>query len=102
MSKEEIKKKIREAVENDPRKKDILKVSIFGSFVHGNAREDSDVDVLIELDPSAKIGFFEFFDIQENMEKYSGRKVDLLTPESISHFFRDKVVKSSEIVYEGK
>ncbi len=100
MSKEQIKQSIREAIEKDPHKKDILKVSLFGSYVYGVPKEDSDVDVLIELGPEAPIGFFEFFDIRENMENHLRKKVDLLTLESISHFFRDKVIKQAEIIYE--
>ena len=60
MSKQEIMQKIKEAIEKDPLKKDIQKVSLFGSQIHGDAKEDSDVDVLIEFTPTAKIGFFKF------------------------------------------
>jgi len=53
MSKQEIKQKIKEAAENDPLKNDIKKVSIFGSYIHGNFKSDSYVDVLIEFTPTA-------------------------------------------------
>jgi len=99
MNKQEIKQKIKEAVENDPLKKDIQKVSLFGSHLYGKAQKDSDVDVLIEFIPTAKIGFFKFFDIRENIEKHLQKKVDLLTPEALSKFFKDKVLKEAEIIY---
>ncbi|MFZ2975258.1 MAG: nucleotidyltransferase domain-containing protein [Candidatus Moraniibacteriota bacterium] len=100
MNKQEIMQKIKKAVEQDPLNEDIQRVALFGSHIHGNAKKDSDVDVLIEFTPTAKIGFFKFFDIQENMEKHLQKKVDLLTPEALSKFFRDKVLKEAEIIYE--
>lgn len=100
MSKEDLKQKIKEAVEKDPLKDSIQKVSIFGSYIHGDFKGDSDVDILIEFTPRSEIGFFQYFDIQENMEKYLQKKVDLLTPEALSKYFKDEVLKEAETVYE--
>lgn len=100
MSKQEIKQKIKEAVEKDPLSKDIQKVSIFGSYIHGDFKENSDVDVLIEFTPLARIGFFKLAQIKRNMERHTDREIDLLTPEAISKFFKEDVIKEAEIVYE--
>jgi len=100
MSKEQIKKAIREAIEVDPNKKDILKVALFGSQLYGTPREDSDVDVLIQFRPNSGIGFFRFFDTQENIEKHVGKKIDLLTPQSLSKYFREEVLAKAETIYE--
>lgn len=100
MSKEHIKQAIREAMENDPNKKDIFKVSLFGSHAYGMPKPDSDVDVLIEFRPNSGIGFFKFFDTRDNFEKHVGKKIDLLTPRSLSKYFRDEVIAKSEIIYE--
>jgi uncharacterized protein len=102
MSKEEIKQAIRKAVENDPHKKDILSVSLFGSYAYGTPKSDSDVDILVELDPKATVGFFKFFDIKDNFEKYLEKNVDLLTPEQLSKYFRDKVLQKAEKIYERR
>jgi uncharacterized protein len=102
MSKQEIKQKIKEAVEKDPLREDIQKVSLFGSYVHGDFKNDSDVDVLIEFTPTAKIGFFKYFDIRENIEKHLQKKVDLLTPEGLSKYFKDEVLKEAETIYERR
>lgn len=100
MSKENLKQKIKEAVERDPLRSDIEKVSLFGSHIHGDFKNDSDVDVLIEFTPEANIGFFELARIKRNMEKHVRREVDLLTPEAISKYFREKVLKEAEMIYE--
>lgn len=102
MSREEIKDKIRKAVEGSPFKEDIQKVSVFGSHVHGDFKDSSDVDVLIEFTPSAKVGFFRLVEIQREMERFVGKKVDLLTPESLSKYFREEVIAEAGLVYEKK
>jgi predicted nucleotidyltransferase len=100
MGKEEIKKKLLEAVENDPHKPDIKSVAIFGSYVNGTASQDSDIDVLIDFEPTAVIGFFALSDIKDNFEAFLQKTVDLLTPQAISKYFRDEVLRQAEYVYE--
>lgn len=53
MTKQEIKKRLFTAAKNDPNSADIKYVALFGSYVNGNPREDSDIDVLIEFYPQA-------------------------------------------------
>lgn len=100
MSKEQIKQKLREAVEKDPHRGEIIRASIFGSYAYGEPRPDSDVDVLIELKPDAGIGLFEYVQIQRNLSKYCGKKIDLLTPEALSKYFREEVLAKAEVFYE--
>lgn len=100
MDKYEIKQKVREAIEHNPFAKDILKVFLFGSHIHGTAREDSDIDLLIEFNDDARIGFFKFFDIQDDIERQVHKKIDLLTTEALSKYFREDVLKEAEIIYE--
>jgi uncharacterized protein len=101
MSKDDIKKQLLQALEKDPLKERIKRASLFGSYLHGESSDNSDVDVLIEFKPSAKVGYFELADIQENLEQSIGRKVDLLTPRAISKYFRDRVLAEAELIYEG-
>jgi len=102
MKKEEIKKKISEAISNDPARDNIKKASLFGSYLRDEAGNNSDVDILVEFKPMAKIGFFEFVRIQRRLSDFIGKRVDLLTPEAVSKFFREKVIKEAELVYGGK
>ncbi len=100
MGKEEIKKRLLESVKQDPHLSDIKSVAIFGSCVNGMATEDSDVDVLIDFEPNAVIGFFALSDIKDNFERFLHKTVDLLTPQAISKYFRDEVLQQAEYVYE--
>jgi predicted nucleotidyltransferase len=100
MDKQEIKKQLLKAVENSPHSDAIKSVAIFGSYVNGTPSEDSDIDVLIEFEPAAVIGFFALSDIKDNFEAFLKKSVDLLTPQAISKHFRDEVLAQAEYVYE--
>jgi len=76
----------------------ILKLSIFGSALRDDFAPDSDVDVLVEFEKGYEPGFA-FFDMQEELSKLLGRKVDLHTPGFLSRYFRDKVLKEAKVQY---
>lgn len=101
MGKTEIKEKLAEALKSCPYRETIKSLAIFGSYVKGTAKKDSDLDVLIELLPKSGIGFFELFDIQESLQAKVGIHIDLLTPQAISKYFRDEVLSQAEYIYEG-
>ncbi|MFX0210806.1 MAG: nucleotidyltransferase family protein [Candidatus Hodarchaeota archaeon] len=100
MDKQEVKKRLLDAVKRDPHLEAIKSVAIFGSYVNGTPSEGSDVDVLIDFEPTAVIGFFALSDIKENFESFIEKPVDLLTPQAISKYFRDEVLSEAEYVYE--
>lgn len=100
MSEQQIKQTIIKAIEQESLGDEISKVSLFGSRLKGEARPESDIDLLIEFKPTATIGFFKFIEIKEIFEKYLQKRVDLLTPESISKYFRDELIKQAEPLYE--
>jgi predicted nucleotidyltransferase len=58
----------------------IQRMALFGSWARGEAREDSDVDVLVEVDPSIGLRFVE---LGEALEKALGRRVDLVSRRAI-------------------
>jgi len=102
MDKEQIKKTLLEAVKKGPHFESIKSVAIFGSYVNGAQGSDSDIDVLIDFEPSAVIGFFALSDIKSNFESFLKKSVDLLTPAALSKYFRDEVINQAETVYEQR
>ena len=100
MSKEQIKQAIKRTLENAPYKMDVKKLSLFGSYLNGIPREDSDVDILVEFVPQARIGFFKMYDVQRNIEQALNKKVDIVTANQLSKYFRASVLKQAEVIYE--
>ena len=100
MDKQEIKKQLLKAIKNSQNLQAIKSVAIFGSYVNGTPHEDSDIDVLIDFEPTAVVGFFAMSDIKDSFESLLKKSVDLLTPQAISKYFRDEVLNQAEYIYE--
>ena len=81
------------------RRHHICKLSVFGSRLHGDFTEDSDIDVLVEFDPDHIPGFA-FVGMQRELSEILGCEVDLHTPQSLSHYFRDEVTQEAQVQYE--
>lgn len=76
------------------------KLALFGSVLRDDFRVSSDVDMLVEFEPCARVGFFELYDMEQELSRMlGGRKVDLNTPRCLSKYFRDEVVAEAELVY---
>jgi uncharacterized protein len=76
----------------------IRKLSVFGSVLHGDARPDSDLDVLVEFD-SGHVPGLAFFGMEQELSELLGRKVDLNMPQFLSPYFRDVVLAEAEVQY---
>jgi len=92
MDKQEIKAKLLKAIKNDNHFDDIKSVAICGSYVNNMPTQDSDINVLIDFESDAVIGFFALSDIKDNFESFLKRQVDLLTPQAISKYFREDIL----------
>ena len=60
----------------------IRHVGLFGSLARGEAGADSDIDLVAELDPNARVGLFRLVGLEQRLAEILGRSVDLL-PEPI-------------------
>ncbi|MGB8993169.1 MAG: nucleotidyltransferase family protein [Desulfobaccales bacterium] len=80
------------------RKHHINKLAIFGSVLRPDFRADSDIDVLVEFEPGHVPGLA-FFAMEEELSAILGRKVDLNTPQFLSKYFRDKILKEAVVQY---
>lgn len=99
MSQEEIITKIKESIEQDANKDYIKSISLFGSFLYGNTRPDSDVDLLLEMKKTMSL--FRIFAVQENLEKKLGHKVDLIEKNSIDKYIKDEIFTEAKKIYEN-
>jgi hypothetical protein len=56
--------------------------------------------VLAEFEPSARVSFFDIYDMEQELSRFfGGRRIDLRTPEDLSRYFRDEVMASAEVQY---
>ncbi|MCM3875450.1 MAG: nucleotidyltransferase family protein [Thermoanaerobaculia bacterium] len=81
-----------EAVAGFCRRNHIRKLSLFGSVLRDDFRPESDVDVLVEFEAGKAPGFIRLARMEGELSGMLGRRVDLLTPASISPHFRQKVL----------
>jgi predicted nucleotidyltransferase len=78
----------------------VRKLALFGSILRDDFRPDSDVDVLVEFEPGARISLFDAGGMQVELSEMLGREVDLKTAEDLSRYFRQKVLDMAEVIYE--
>jgi predicted nucleotidyltransferase len=79
----------------------VRRLGLFGSFLRGEPDADSDVDLLVELDPAAKT-FDNYWQLSELLELELQRPVDLLTTESLSPYIGPRILAEVEYVPLGK
>ena len=72
---------------------------LFGSSARNEARPDSDIDILVELDHSQPIGM-KFFLYQMQLEELLKTKVDLISAEGLSKYVKPLVDKDKILIYE--
>ncbi len=72
-------------------------LAIFGSFVRGEGRVESDVDFIVEFFPGKKT-FDNFMKLSFFLEDILGRPVDLVTPESLSPHIGTQILEEAENV----
>ena len=71
----------------------VKSLALFGSAARDEAREDSDIDLLVEF--SRPVGLFEFIDLKHYLESLLGCQVDLGTPASLKPRLRERVLREA-------
>jgi predicted nucleotidyltransferase len=78
------------------RKHQVLHASIFGSYARGEATTDSDLDVLVSYAPG--VSLFDHFDLKEELESYSGKKVDVVSERALSRHIRPYIERDKVVI----
>jgi len=81
------------------RRYQVSELSLFGSLARGEAREDSDVDLMVEFEPGARIGLWRFGELEEELTRLFGRKVDLVSKRGLKPRIRPKVMRDARVLY---
>ncbi len=77
----------------------IRRLSVFGSAVRNEMTPESDIDLLVEYMPDARVSYFDMGRHVTDLIEIVGRQVDLCTPNSISRYFRQDVLDSALPIY---
>jgi predicted nucleotidyltransferase len=78
----------------------ITEFSVFGSVLRDDFRPDSDIDVLLSIDPRARIGLFELAQMKIELEAMFKRPVDLVEKEGLRNpYRRSEILSTAQVVY---
>jgi len=76
----------------------VLKAYLFGSYMRGEADNQSDIDILVDLDYSQKIGL-QFIQMRIDLEKLLNTKVDLVSSNGLSKYIKPFVDNEKQLIY---
>ncbi len=96
MTTQAIKKKILPIL----KRQGVTKAAFFGSFARGEAGKKSDIDMLIKF--KGQKSLMDLVRLQFELEKKIGKKVDLLTYNSIHPLLKNIILNEQKIIYEKK
>ena len=74
----------------------VKRVGLFGSCVRGEMREDSDIDILVEIEKD--ISLLDFVGLKLEIEEKLGRKVDLVEYNAIKPLLRERILKEQIVI----
>ena len=92
---------VKKILEEFCRKNHIAKLSFFGSSVV-NPEKANDIDILVEFNDGNKPGLLEMARLERELTEIFRKKVDLRTPEELSRYFKEDVIKEAKIEYSAK
>lgn len=81
------------------RESGIRRLAVFGSALRADFRPDSDVDLLVEFDPTRRVSLLDLAAMEARLSAEFGRKVDLRTAAELSRYFRADVLRSADPIY---
>ena len=81
------------------RRHQIKQLSVFGSVLRDDFTPQSDIDVLVEFESGAQVGFIALARMQRELAELLGRPVDLVPRQGLKPFIREAVLASAEVVY---
>lgn len=77
----------------------VRELALFGSAVREDFSDTSDVDVLVEFEPDAEVGFITLSRMQRELSAILHRRVDLVPKNGLKPQIRESVLSSAEILY---
>ena len=90
----------REAIEEFCKRWSITEFAVFGSVLREDFGPESDIDVLVSIDPRARIGLCEIAEMKIELEKMFKRPVDLVEKEGlVNPYRRSEILSTAQVIY---
>lgn len=81
------------------RRHDVTQLRIFGSASRGEAGPGSDIDLLVDF--RSPKGFFELLRLEDELEAFFGRPVDVITEPGLSPYLRESILASASVIFDA-
>ncbi len=94
---EQIKQKLNQNLIQIKQRYHITQLGIFGSYIRGEATENSDLDILVEFEPQAKFGLLTFCELENYLSELLAIKVDLVMKDGLKPNIGENILR--EVVY---
>lgn len=88
-----------ESIKNYFKTRPVLKAYLFGSSIRGESNDKSDIDILVDLDYTQKIGL-QFIQMKLDLEKLLNNQVDLVSSNGISKYIKPLIDIEKRLIYE--
>ncbi len=88
-----------DSLEKFCRQYQVRRMALFGSVLRDDFRPDSDIDILVVFEPSARVTFVTLGRMKRELSALFERPVDLVPQEGLKPAIRDAVLASAEEVY---
>ena len=83
------------------RRYQVMNLSVFGSALREDFGADSDVDLLVQFEPEARIGLMAYARLQRELSEAIGRPVDLVARNGLKPLVRDEILSSVRSIYHA-
>jgi predicted nucleotidyltransferase len=77
----------------------VRRMSLFGSVLRDDFKAESDVDVLVQFDPDARVSFITLGKMQRELAVIFQRPVDLVPQDGLKPVIRNQVLSTAQVVY---
>ena len=81
------------------RRYQVKELSLFGSAARGAMSPGSDIDIMVEFEPGARVGLIKFESLAEELEALARHRVDLVTKRGLKPWVRAEVLKDARVIY---
>ena len=88
-----------EALAEVCRRYHVRELSLFGSVLRDDFRAESDIDVLVEYEPDARVSLFDMSDLRYELIDLFGREVDLVSKRGLKPGYREHILSTCEHLY---